>query len=187
MADLTAVREPKTGLAFASLSDSNLQLLGVGVRVKKIGPIPVKVYAVGLYGDARKLKKDVLAGLVRRGSGRRTLKLVFARDVTGPTIVRAFSSVKTVKTAVKENFKNTMLDLIGSSLKRHDAVSLSCPARAGSIHVLVEKKGQGLGSKTVDGHNLCDSVFDLFLGKASVSPALLDDLQKRSQTTTSNK
>ncbi len=42
------VREPGSGVTFAARSDGH-SLLGTGLRIKKIGPIKVKVYAVGLY------------------------------------------------------------------------------------------------------------------------------------------
>ena len=40
--------DPATGIAF-SPSEGKLGLMGVGVRVKKLGPVAVKVYSVGFY------------------------------------------------------------------------------------------------------------------------------------------
>ena len=44
------VIEPQTGHVYASRED-RLDLAGVGVRVKKIGPIGVKVYSAAVYLD----------------------------------------------------------------------------------------------------------------------------------------
>lgn len=38
---------------------TDLSLMGTGVRVKKIGPAGVKVYAVGLYVDEKGAAKDL--------------------------------------------------------------------------------------------------------------------------------
>ena len=40
----------ESGFSFADI-DGGLKLAGVGTRVKKIGPVGVKVYAAGLYLD----------------------------------------------------------------------------------------------------------------------------------------
>ena len=42
------VGQPESGVTFAARSDG-CSLLGTGLRIKKIGPIKVKVYAIGLY------------------------------------------------------------------------------------------------------------------------------------------
>ena len=83
------VKEPKTGMLFEETTEK-LEVLGVGVRVKKIGPIPVKVYAVGIYSFGR-LRGDLEK---IRTAGRRLLKLKFAMGVGGKTIVDALASVR---------------------------------------------------------------------------------------------
>mmetsp|Transcript_22167 Transcript_22167/g.71471 ORF Transcript_22167/g.71471 Transcript_22167/m.71471 type:complete len:90 (+) Transcript_22167:444-713(+) len=67
-----------------------------------------------------------------------------------------------------------MLQLLGPTLKRGEQITLSCPARASSLAVDVLRKSTAKDTTSVHGRDLCDGVFDLFLGpKDPVSPALV--------------
>ena len=82
-----------------------------------------------------------------------------------------------MKPKIKDNFKATMLDLIGPNLKRGDVLTLACPSRSATLTVQVLHSGQTPGPKTtIDG--VCDPVFALFLDPStSVSPALISNIR----------
>ena len=56
------VVEPATKISFDERTSDGLALLGVGVRVSKVAFLNVKVYAVAMYADERKLHSDLLEG-----------------------------------------------------------------------------------------------------------------------------
>ena len=56
------VVEPATKISFDERTSDGLALLGVGARVSKVAFLNVKVYAVAMYADEKKLHSDLLEG-----------------------------------------------------------------------------------------------------------------------------
>jgi hypothetical protein len=97
-----------------------LSLAGVGVRVKKIGPIHAKVYSVGLYldklsvgrklgklsfKDAKELRESKgFEGSVIEGPSDKGLVLKFARNVATNTLVEAIA--ESVKPQMNSDFQS---------------------------------------------------------------------------------
>jgi hypothetical protein len=114
------VYEPKSGVPFPErLEGTDQVLLGVGLRVKKITFIKVKVYAVGLYVSEAALKGP-LAGyrdkpaspelfkLLQWGDFGKTLELQFVRDVGAHKVQEA------MREALAEQTDPKTLDLFVS-------------------------------------------------------------------------
>ena len=65
------VVEPATKISFDERTSDGLALLGVGARVSKVAFLNVKVYAVAMYADEKKLHSDLLGVISRRKSSSR--------------------------------------------------------------------------------------------------------------------
>eukprot|EP00850_Spirogloea_muscicola_P015486 SM000119S25629 [mRNA] locus=s119:18711:20446:- [translate_table: standard] len=198
----TAVQEPATNIAFPSSlaipGDNVLELLGTGVREKKIAVLAVKVYAVGFYANktfagfeatwkgrsAAALEEDegFYSALIR-APVEKTLVLVLARNVGGDQFVEALNEElrPRLKAANEGDTAESALiafgeTIKGQSLKKNSAIIVSwlMPATL-QIAYLADATDLKIPEKPlacISSQPLAQALFDVYLGKEAVSPSL---------------
>ena len=176
--------DPATSIAFAPAM-GKLSLLGVGVRVKKLGPVAVKVYSVGLYSDAPTVTKAVSKlqpgsesyySAIAGAKAEKALHLKFARGVGTDKVADALASVGGVPAKALSAFGTLLRDAIGANgVKTGETITLRWPA--GGAQLAVEVRGKRAG--VVKDASLPSGVFAMFLGSATVSPPLRKDILAR--------
>jgi len=191
ISSLADVIEPATGLSFKD-SLNGQELAGVGVREKKIGPVKVKVYGVGMYMDEKSALSDLaeFAGkavsavksnqgffskIVSGGYGK-TIELKMARTVGSETMAAALAEAVLPRmkgdAATVKTFEELLVSGLsgdGSALK---GTSLTFGANGSSLEVSINNKKVGdIASAT-----LCNAFVDVYLGKDGVSPALKESI-----------
>jgi Chalcone isomerase-like len=154
-------------------------LLGAGVRVKQIGPVAAKVYAVGLYSSRDsavksckgcKSAKEVLAKLgdvVQSG----TVVLKMSRDVGAETMASALSEAIKPRMGGKDiNSCESLRILVAGSLPKGCAKNtiLAFACSGGGVGVCVN--GQNKGS--VSSSTLSKAFMKTYLDEKAVSPSL---------------
>ena len=175
--------DPATGIAF-SPSEGKLGLMGVGVRVKKLGPVAVKVYSVGFYTDTSAVSKAVNAkagtesfyGEIAGARAEKALHLKFARGVGTDKVADALASVAGVPAKALTQFGTLLRDAIGADgIRTGETITLRWPAGSASLSVDVRGKRAGV----VKDASLPAGGFTMFLGSGSVSPALRKSIAAR--------
>lgn len=190
----SAMTEPATGIDFAArVSDNELpgagtdaRIAGTGVRVKKIGPISAKVYAVGLYVDERAVQSQLksfeafpeesLVGskafykAVRKAPFDKIFQLKMARTVGAEKMVNALA--ESVKPRMKgeygalSQFQELLsAGLSGGSCTKNTAFGFAATNK-GKLVVSINGKERGV----VASKELCDALTDTYIGEAAVSP-----------------
>lgn len=172
--ETTLTEEPTTKLKLPSAMHG-LELAGLGVRVKRITAIGVKVYACGIYFDVDALKRameeeDLSAGdgLERSRAGERSVRLVFARKVGGAQISSALA--ERIRPRLPEN-SATLAEFEGifAGLTFERGVSLDFRASpSGSLTTSI----RGKPVSTIDDPRLADALFDAYIGSDPVIPEL---------------
>jgi len=181
------VVDPATQISFPPKKD-DLGLLGVGVRVKKIGPLAVKVYSVGLYADTNAVEKNIVEtspdGMyigenfyraVAGAKAHKQLELKFARGVGTDKVADALSKVPDVPQKTLTEFGNVLRTAIGDDgVKVGDTITLGWPAGSKDLVVDVRNKRAGVIKDT--SLKLPAGVYNMFLGKDTVSPPLRKEI-----------
>jgi len=176
--------EKATGANFAdSVGFPATPLLGVGVRVKQVGPVSAKVYGVGLYSskvDKAKAKgksvtelKTVLADVVTEG----TVVLKMARDVASETMASALADSVRPRLGGKDA---TSLAKFGTLIKegapngcsKNTVLQFTCSG--GSVGCSINGKSQG----SVSSSSLSKALLSTYLDRNAVSPSLAEDVAK---------
>ncbi|CAB1108746.1 FAPa [Ectocarpus sp. CCAP 1310/34] len=165
---------------------SGSSLMGTGVRVKKIGPAGVKVYAVGLYVDekaaAKELevhkgedgeslgKNDGFFSRVAKSKFEKTMVLKMAREVGTEKMVSALTeSVKPRISGSKkplETFQDILLKAVGKEGAAKKGMQFGFVCKPGALCVSVNGKDAG----TIKSGPLSSAMVDVYLGKKAVSP-----------------
>jgi len=176
--------EKATGATFAdSLGFPATPLLGVGVRVKQVGPVSAKVYGVGIYSgkvDKAKTKgksisdlKAILADVVTEG----TVVLKMARDVASETMASALADSVRPRLGGKDA---TSLAKFGTLIKegapygcsKNTVLQFTCSG--GSVGCSINGKSQG----SVSSSSLSKALLSTYLDRNAVSPSLAEDVAK---------
>ncbi|CAM9691188.1 unnamed protein product [Phaeothamnion confervicola] len=185
----TTVKEKETGVQFAASmgfkpDSAPLICLGAGVRTKKIGMINIKAYAVALYvhpEDARPALAGFGAAAARPAAlakdptyygallalPRKSLHLIFVRDVPSKKVAEALATLPGVAADVVETFLALLMSGLGSEVK--NAQTMSLVADGGAVLVVLvdgDVKGE------IPDAALTTAVFHLFLRESDpVSPS----------------
>ena len=171
--ETTLTEEPTTKLKLPSAMHG-LELAGLGVRVKRITAIGVKVYACGIYFDVDALKRameedvSTVDGLERSRACERSVRLVFARKVGGAQISSALA--ERIRPKLPQNSASLAeFEGIFAGLTFERGVSLdfrACPS--GSLTTSI----RGKPVSTIDDPRLADALFDAYIGSDPVIPEL---------------
>ena len=182
------VKEPKTGLQlpgqYCTRDTSDCSpLAGIGVRVKKIAGIGVKVYAAGLYIDAEAAKKAVgdqykgksaaavaaddglYRSLLSDSSIEKTVRLVFARDLDSKKIRDAL--VERLVPRLGESSPSlkqfeTFFD--GIAFKKGQSLTFS------AVRGTLQTNIRGSNAADINDSLLCEALFEAYLGPDPVIP-----------------
>ncbi|KAL3675575.1 hypothetical protein R1sor_025523 [Riccia sorocarpa] len=193
------VTEPVTGIKFSKNetpqgASKDLILAGVGVREKKVAILKVKVYAVGLYVEpsvvssleqwkskgASNLEKDeaffkaLVAAPVEK-----SLRIVLARDIEGGQFWGALDEAlkPRLKSAGAGEEGEKALAAFGDVFKKRPikerTVIFLTWSQPSTLHISVSAEGASPSAPdaTIDSESLLYSLYDVFLGKDSVSPS----------------
>eukprot|EP00752_Nemacystus_decipiens_P006542 g5893.t1 len=184
------VKEKATSISFRERiklpGGSASALMGTGVRVKKIGPAGVKVYAVGLYveekGAIKELerhkgedgdslgKNEGFFSRVSKSKFEKTMVLKMAREVGTEKMVSALA--ESVRPRVSgsskpvDNFQEILLKAVGKEGAAKKGMQLGFVCKPGALCVSVNGKDAG----TVKSGPLSSAMVDIYLGKKAVSP-----------------
>ena len=183
------VLEKATNTKFPSQSKSGLSLVGVGVRVKQIGPIAAKVYSLGIYGQKNaiaskckamkcKSSKELLAHKSFSdlfASGDIVLKMV--RSVKVETFTEALSGAIKPRMGGKDmdavvKFSKIFTDALPNEITKNTEVKLTCSG--GGVDVTINGKNSGSVSSAI----LSKAMIQTYTDKNAVSPSLREDVSK---------
>eukprot|EP00903_Cladosiphon_okamuranus_P009853 g9363.t1 len=185
------VKEKATSISFREKiklpGGGSSALMGTGVRVKKIGPAGVKVYAVGLYVDEKGAAKELerhkgedgdslgknegFFARVAKSKFEKTMVLKMAREVGTEKMVSALAeSVKPRMSGSSkslDNFQDILLKAVGKEGAAKKGMQFGFVCKPGALCVSVNGKDAG----TVKSGTLSSAMVDVYLGKKAVSPA----------------
>lgn len=189
-AALVDIKEAASGILFKGAiklpgASSENQLLGTGIRVKKIGPVKVNVYAVGIYADAGKatseLSKYSSAADLSKNAGfyqdsitspfEKTLVLKMARKVGTETMVEALTdAVKPRMGGAGQqqlaDFQSMLLSAVSKQGAAVKGMQFGFVCKPGNVCVSIDGKEAG----SIASDQLRNSLLDVYLGSDSVSP-----------------
>ncbi|CAM9908327.1 unnamed protein product, partial [Heterosigma akashiwo] len=184
---LADVTEPKTGIKFADRF-GGLGLAGVGVRVKQIGPLSVKVYGVGMYMDESSALEEIseYAGGKKADSGffsrlrkpsiDKKIVLKMARSVGSETMSEALAeSIKPRMSGdlpALSSFQTVLLKGLSEDGSAKKGTELAFDASGGKLNVKINGKSAG----DVESSSLCDAFVDTYMDDKGVSPTLRDSI-----------
>ena len=176
-----------------SCLDKLSDLTGVGVRVKKIGPIKAKVYSTGLYApkgsvinkcksikcnSASELAKSKAFEQAFTAAGfEKTIKLKMARTVGAEKMVEAISESVAPRLGGKDpkalaTFKSILVDGLKDGGATNNMVfSFHCGKK---LSIGIDGKHKGDVGSTA----LANAFVGVYMDSKSVSPALKDDVAK---------
>uniref|UniRef100_A0A7S1SL99 Chalcone isomerase domain-containing protein n=1 Tax=Tetraselmis chuii TaxID=63592 RepID=A0A7S1SL99_9CHLO len=195
VAVLATVTDPATKLSFPDVVDG-LTCLGAGVREKKVAFVGVKVYSVALYVDEAAASVALQGGSgLMDARVEKMLSIKMARKVDGPTFWEALNEavlpriaqIATNQATAEDEEGNFMADvaeaaevkeeaaqdaaeelgafLQTATLEKGTEVTLRC-SPDGELHVAVD----GGDGKTFASAELCEAIFDIYLGDDPISP-----------------
>ena len=164
-------------------------LTGMGVRVKRIAGIGVKVYACGLYVDpsaaraavgdryvGRKVSdvakdQSLYAAVMNDAKVEKTVRLVFARDLDSAKIADALSErLRPALGAGSASLREFESHFEGVQFKKGQSLTFS--AVGGKLHTSIQGKEVG----AIADPKLCVALFDAYLGKNPVVPGAKQSL-----------
>ena len=192
------VTEPKTGLRLpgefcvrGQTSDC-APLAGMGVRVKRIAGVGVKVYACGLYvhpkqardalGDAHVGRgvaevagdQAVFDALLRDARVTKTVRLTFARNLDSAKIADALS--ERLRPALGKDSKSLRtFEAYFDGVTFLKGQSLTFSADGGALTTSIRGKRVGV----IDDAEMCVALFDAYLGKNPVVPGAKKSLGEK--------
>ena len=192
------VTEPKTGLRLpgefcvrGQTSDC-APLAGMGVRVKRIAGVGVKVYACGLYvhpkqardalGDAHVGRgvaevagdQAVFDALLRDARVTKTVRLTFARNLDSAKIADALS--ERLRPALgKDSRSLRTFEAYFEGVKFLKGQSLTFSADGGKLTTSIRGKQVGV----IDDAKMCVALFDAYMGTNPVVPAAKKSLGEK--------
>jgi hypothetical protein len=167
-------------------------LSGLGVRVKRIAGVGVKVYACGLYVDVasalralgsafsgrdpRDVARDeaLYAAVLCDPGVEKTVRLAFARDLDSSKIADALSErLRPVLGAGSESLRAFEAPFAGVTFRKGETLTFS--AVAGELRTSIRGKEVGC----VKDPELCVALFDAYLGKDPVVPGAKKSLGEK--------
>ena len=192
------VEEPKTGLRLpgefcvrGQTSDC-APLGGIGVRVKRIAGVGVKVYACGLYVHPKQARdalgeahvgrsvaevagdQKVFDALLRDSSVAKTVRLTFARDLDSAKIADALS--ERLRPALGKDSKSLRtFEAYFDGVKFLKGQSLTFSADGGKLTTSIRGKQVGV----IDDAKMCVALFDAYMGTNPVVPAAKKSLGEK--------
>ncbi|XP_076948004.1 fatty-acid-binding protein 3, chloroplastic-like [Bidens hawaiensis] len=189
--------EPATNVKFQTSLDlpgcsTSLSLIGTGFREKVFAIIGVKVYAAGLYLNpnildnlnpwkgrtAPEIEQDSsLFDLIYKAPLEKSLQIVLVRDIDGKTFWDALDEAVSPRIKSPNSIDKTALSTFRSifqnrPLKKGTFIFLTW---ADPSKMLVHLSSGGFPSAveaTIESENVTSSLFDVFFGRAPVSPTL---------------
>ncbi|CAI5958750.1 unnamed protein product [Closterium sp. NIES-64] len=198
------VTEPATKINFPVTlappgGSKDLSLLGTGVREKKLGPLAVKVYGVGVYAEPQLL--DVLAGWKGKPADKafydaiastpceKSIVIVLARNVGSDQFWNALTEELAPRlTAAGEGLGD--LDAFGQlfkdrSLKKNTGVYITWRQPSTLQVAFADDVTAGgapsAASATFESPGLLAALFDIYLGGEPVSPSLVQSIAANAQ------
>ncbi|KAI3695303.1 hypothetical protein L1987_78298 [Smallanthus sonchifolius] len=189
--------EPATNVKFQTSLDlpgcsASLSLIGTGFREKVFAIIGVKVYAAGLYLNtdildnldpwkgrtAAEIRDDLsLFDLIYQAPLEKSLQIVLVRDIDGNTFWDALDEAISPRIKSPNSIDKT-------ALSTFRAIFQDRPLKKGTFifltwvdlsKMLVHVSADGIPSTaeaTIESENVTFSLFDVFFGRAPVSPTL---------------
>lgn len=181
------VIEPITKTKFDT-EDKKLSLAGVGVRIKKLGPVALKIYAAGVYVDkavavlkGKSIAANTLQDLSKStefddmlisSAFEKSVVLKMVRKVTGEKMSSALAdSVKPRMNGQDQSALTMFQSILSSSLKNgltEETVLGFRSGTGGKLSVLVN----GANCGDIQSPVLCKALMDVYLGGSPVSPQL---------------
>ncbi|CAM9534811.1 unnamed protein product [Chrysoparadoxa australica] len=170
-------------------ASSDASLAGLGVRVKKIGPVKAKVYALGIYVDEKAAVKDLDRykdeddltkndGFYRdakTSAFEKTLVLKMARTVGTEKMVSALSeSVKPRMSgglSALSDFEAMLLAAVSKEGAAKKGLQFGFVCKDDSLCISINGKDTG----TIKSAPLRTALLDVYLGKGEVSPGAKKD------------
>lgn len=192
------VVEPKTGLnipgEFCMRGETKgcAPLMGMGVRVKRIAGVGVKVYACGLFLHPDAVKKAIGGTFFGKNPARvakdqtlfdfvvndhaigKTVRLVFARDLESSKIADALAERLRPKLGAHSKSLKTFESYF-ENVKFAKGTSLTFCADHGKLRTLI--KGKEIG--VIDDKTMCAALFEVYLGKDPVVPGAKQSLGEK--------
>lgn len=184
------IKEQSTGLSF-NTKDRFSDLVGVGVRVKVIGPIKAKVYATGIYAprgqvsskckgisckDSNDLAKSkAFSNAFVKSSFEKNIVLKMARTVGSEKMVDAIADavkprMKGKDSGALEKFQSILLNSLGEDGAKNNMV-LGFRTSGKKLSVSINGKHKG----DISSSPLCEAFVGVYMDDKSVSPALVSD------------
>eukprot|EP00640_Fibrocapsa_japonica_P004391 CAMPEP_0113941548 /NCGR_PEP_ID=MMETSP1339-20121228/7440_1 /TAXON_ID=94617 /ORGANISM="Fibrocapsa japonica" /LENGTH=226 /DNA_ID=CAMNT_0000945723 /DNA_START=71 /DNA_END=751 /DNA_ORIENTATION=- /assembly_acc=CAM_ASM_000762 len=194
--------EPESGISFKkmlniqSIMSFPQEVVGVGIRVKKIGPVKVKVYAAGMYFDFKPAlgalmkfgekgveqtgeqlaKKQAFFDSIVSGTFGKTVVLNMARGVAKETMVNALS--ESVKPRMKSNIADvsTFEDMLLSGLSEDGSAKKGMEFAFSTENTKLSMAIDGKKVGVIDSKPLCEAFMSVYLDNTAVSPALKESI-----------
>lgn len=177
--------EKATGTTFSdTMGFPSQALLGVGVRVKQVGPVAAKVYGVALYSSKGKvfertkgwstaMVKSKLADVVTEG----TVVLKMVRDVASDTMASALADSVRPRLGGKGAAELEQLDALikkgtANGCKKNTVLVFTCSGAAVGCTI------NGISQGSVRSSVLSTGLLSTYLDKQAVSPSLTDDVAR---------
>jgi len=126
-----------------------------------------------MYASASDLKSVAgkASDALQQSKGPKVAQLVFAMSVDEKKVADALSAVSGVKVDVLASFNDIILKGIGGKMAKGEKLTLEFDGPT----VAVTVRGKAAGK--VKDKALADGVLELYLGRASVSPTLKEDIR----------
>jgi len=192
------ITDPQTKISFAEEIDG-LQCLGAGCREKKIAFINVKIYSVALYAKADRAAEALASGkTLLSGNFEKMLVIKLARKVDGPTfwnalndaLIPRIAQIATNQATAEDDDGNFMAEVaeaaeVKEEQARDAAEDLGAQVSGQNLdngaEISLRWMPGGLLRMSINGgqesiHNsneLCQALFDVYLGEHPVSPGAL--------------
>lgn len=184
-----SVVEKLTGHNYPDMSGFN-SLIGVGVRIKQVGPIAAKVYSAGLYvskfhvaSKCKALKCKSPSELLAHKSfaesifsdGQIVLKM--ARDVKSETMASALSDAVSPRMGGKdsdrlEKLRSMIIEALPNGCNNKAELKFSCSAT--NVGVTIDGKSRGQIQSSV----LSSALLRTYTDAKAVSPTLRENIAK---------
>lgn len=171
-----AVTEPKTGVSFPVQRD-DMTLLGVGLRVKSVAFVKVKVYAVGLYAAesgvaAHKGKpaSDALYNDLVWGDFPKQVVLKFTRSLGQDRIQGA---MREALEGADAKFTNLFVSYFPEVKEGEECVLRW--SKGGTLETIYN----GVNKGPINDKNFAASVFSIWLGKKPIQDDIKRDIVAR--------
>ena len=176
-----------TNHVFAESQGLSHQLVGVGVRIKQIGPVKVNVYGVGVYGSKGGVLAKVKSMKIRSAAdvldrlgkgpilsdGSIVLKL--ARDVKTETMAGALADaikprMGSADTSGLVKLKHILIEALPAGCLKNSELKFSC--NPGTLGITVNGKYKGEVSSSA----LSKAFLATYCDAQGVSPTLRSDM-----------